>query len=260
MGCRRQSRTATALAVNLCGTDASGRAFIERVITHNISRDGALLEGVRWPVRTGDIVVVRCADQTGRFRVIWERPDGGGTRCIGLARLSSASRIEDLEASDTEPDTYLRPRKLARRMHPRFKCEVAAELRLKDIRTPMWVTSTNLSEEGCSVNTMVSVPAMTELTIAMWLGQEKVWAQGVVVSSLYGMGTGIRFTSLSRQGKEHLREFLHTQKECVTDRRAEADAVTPVPTGTRREANKKDAAEFTVSIPLVIYEDTPVLG
>src|ERR1700758_4553852 len=110
MGCRRQSRTATTLAVSLCGTDAKGRAYIERVVTHNISRDGALLEGVRCPARIGDAVVVRCADNTGRFRVIWEQADGRETRRIGLARLTPSNRIEYLEAAATEPDQYLRPR------------------------------------------------------------------------------------------------------------------------------------------------------
>lgn len=254
MGSRRQSRTTASLAVNLCGTDAAGRAFIERVVTHNISRNGALLEGVRCPVRTGDIVVVRCADNTSRFRVIWEQRDGKGTKCVGLARLTSSSHIEDLEASDPEADTYLRPRTRARRMHPRFQCEIAAELRLKNIQTPMWVTSVNLSEEGCSVNTLVSVPPLTELNIAMWLGTDKVWAQGVVVSSLYGLGTGINFTCMSRQGREHLREFLALQREAVTDRRAEAEAGR-----TDRQGHKEEADEFTVSIPLLAYEDTPVL-
>ena len=92
MGSRRQSRTVAALAVNVCGTDVSGRAYIERATTQNISRDGAMLEGVRCGLRMGDIVVVRCADNTGRFRVIWEQRDRSDARRVGLARLTSSSR------------------------------------------------------------------------------------------------------------------------------------------------------------------------
>lgn len=254
MGCRRQSRTATELAVNLCGTDAKGRAYIERVVTHNISRDGALLEGVRGPVRVGDTVVVRCADTTGRFRAMWEKYESDGTKRLGLMRVTPSNRIEDYDLPEKEADEYKRPRAGVRRRSLRYKCEVAAELRLKNIQTPMWVTSVNLGEDGCAVNTLVSVPAGTELNIAMWLGGEKVWAQGIVVTSLYGLGTGIHFTSMSRQGRAHLRSFLAKQTEVIQDRRAES-AVEASPCLITEERERE---EFTVSIPLV-YEETLVL-
>jgi hypothetical protein len=244
--------------VNLCGTDAKGRAFIERAVTYNISRDGALLEGVRCPARTGDVVVVRCADNTGRFRVIWEQSERDGAMRLGLARLTSSNRLEDLEGSEPEPDGYQRPRTQARRQTPRFKCEVAAELRLKNIQTPMWVTTVNLGEEGCSVNTLVSVSAQTELNIAMWLSTEKVWAQGVVVSSLYGLGTCIKFTSMSRQGREHLRMFLASQSETVAERRTEV-VLCPASPNLSSSLKQTEAEEFTVSIPLLAYQDTPLL-
>ena len=250
MGCRRQVRSAATLAVNLCGTDARGQAYIERTVTSNISRDGALLRGVRCPVRTGDTVVVRCAENTGRFRVIWQEMDGNGARRVGVARLTSLNRVEDLEAAEPEADDYQRPRSRIRRQHARYECEVAAELRIKHIHTPMWVTSVNLSEQGCSVNTLVSVPAMTELNIAMWLGAEKVWAQGVVVSSLYGLGTGIKFTSQSRQGREHLLEFLAQQKETVAERRGQE--VAEVLEILEPRETPRGEQEFTVSIPLLV--------
>lgn len=253
MGCRRQSRTATALTVSLCGTDGKGRAYIERVVTHNISRDGAQLEGVRSAARVGDTVVVRCADNTGRFRVLWEKREGKEARRLGLARLTPLARLEELETAGNERDEYLRPRVETRRRHQRYLCEVAAELRLRGIQTPMWVTSVNLGENGCAVNTLVSVPPQTELNIAMWLGSEKVWGQGVVVTSLYGLGTGIHFTAMSRQGREHLRTFLAQQSELVSDRRTESAAAND--SGivfSRAETARKEEADFTVSIPLVI--------
>lgn len=250
MGCRRQSRTSAALAVNLCGTDTRGHAYIERAVTYNISRDGAQLGGVRCPVRTGDTVVVRCADNTGRFRVIWQQMEADGGNRVGLARLTSVTRVEDLEAAEPEADDYRHPRSRVRRLQERYKCEVAAELRLKNIQTPMWVTSVNLSEEGCSVNTLVSVPAHTELNIAMWLGAEKVWAQGVVVSSLYGLGTGIKFTSMSRQGREHLQEFLAAQGELVGERRGQGEPGSLEILDPRERP--REQTEFTVSIPLLV--------
>lgn len=254
MGCRRQSRRATELAVSLCGTDAKGRAYLERVVTRNISRDGALLEGVRGPVRVGDTVVVRCADNTGRFRAMWEKYEKDGTKRLGLRRLTPSNCIEDYDFPENEADEYKHPRVAARRRSVRYKCEIAAELRLKHIQTPMWVTSVNLGEDGCAVNTLVSVPAGTELNIAMWLAGEKVWAQGIVVTSLYGLGTGIHFTGMSRQGREYLRSFLAKQTEVIADRRTES-LTNPAPCLVTEDEERE---EFTVSIPLV-YEETLVL-
>ena len=262
MGSRRQSREATLLAVNLCGTDSKGRAFIERVQTANISRGGALLEGVRNRLTPGEMVVVRCEGNTGRFRVIWQEEGGR----MGLARISTA-RPEDAAPTATEPDEFLRPRKRVRRQHPRHKFEVAAEIRLLNAPTPMWVTSRNLSEEGCSVQTTAAVPREIELNIAFWLGAERVWAQGVVVDSLYGFGTGIRFTSMSRQDRQLLLDFLAKNESEISDRRqaearnqtaeSQSDAV-----GSERSAGRHDQvelAEFVVTVPLTLPGNRTVL-
>jgi hypothetical protein len=184
---------------------------------------------------------------------MWEKVEENGTKQVGLMRLTPSTRIEDFDMPENEADEYKRPRVRVRRNSLRYKCEIAAELRLKNIQTPMWVTSVNLGEDGCAVNTLVSVPAGTELNIAMWLSGEKVWAQGIVVTSLYGLGTGIHFTSMSKQGREHLKSFLAQQTEVIPDRRGESSEVPaclPVVTEER--------AEFTVEIPLV-YEESGIL-
>lgn len=221
MGCRRQSRTATHLNVNLCGTDAMGRAFIERVRTGNISRDGAFLEGVKSPLHTGDIVVLRCEGNTGRFRVIWEKRSEQG-RKLGLSRVVTQNHgNESVEALD-EHDDFERPRLRSRRHNQRFDCEVAAELQIKNIKIPMWVTTMNLGEGGCAVQTVVSVPENTEVNAAFWLEDVKIWVQGVVVSSLYGLGTGIRFTGMSKAAREQLQNFLSSRGTPTQDRRTES--------------------------------------
>jgi len=224
MGCRRQSRTATTLHVNLCGTDAQGRAFIERARTLNVSRDGATIEGVRSNLQPGDTVVLRCEDNTGRFRVIWTDAAADGKR-VGLARIVTASYKDEAAGVIEQQDDYKRPRVHARRKTQRYECEIAAELHVKNVKIPMWVTTMNLGEGGCGVQTVVSVPENTEVNAAFWLEDAKIWVQGVVVSSLYGLGTGIRFTGLSKAVREQLREFLCRKGALPTDRRKPDEAV-----------------------------------
>ncbi len=220
MGSRRQPRASYTLPVSICGTDRKGRAFIERGITQNISREGAAIEGVRCAIETGDTVVLRSGSSTGRFRVVWvQEPGHGQHKKVGLLRLASAGLTEDPSLPAAAPDEYEHPRVQVRRKHLRYRHELAAELRLKDVKIPMWTTTENLSEGGCSVQTPLRVPASTELIIGVWVDQVRIWAQGIVVSSAYGLGTGIKFTDMSHESRLLLREFLSRQGQEVIDRR-----------------------------------------
>lgn len=256
-------------AVSVCGTDASGRAFIERARTRNISYDGALLEGVKQVVNPGDVLVVRCEDSTGRFRVVWNQDvDHAVGKRMGLARVAPGARGEDAELSVIEPDHYVRPRVRVRRQYPRYQCEIASELRMKGEQIPMWVTSVNLSEGGCTVETVVAVPNSTDVKVTMWLDDVKIWAQGVVVSSQYGFGTGIKFTSISRQDLECVKDYLTRTVREISDRRAEAGQHAEAKIGEEvhfrpgldNVSQPEAHTEFTVSAPILLPEEEKILG
>jgi hypothetical protein len=229
--------------VNLCGTDAKGRAVIERVNTANISRDGAFLEGVKSNLQPGDIVVLRCEENTGRFRVIWEQATADQGKKMGLSRMASPSYSEDAVGVLEELDDFKRPRVRARRKAQRYECEVAAELHVKNIKIPMWVTTMNLGEGGCGVQTVVSVPENTEVNAAFWLEDAKFWVPGVVVSSLYGLGTGIRFTGLSKAAREQLQEFLSRKGAVPADRRRSTEC------SEEQQSMDKDANVLELILP-----------
>jgi hypothetical protein len=226
MGSRRQPRASFTLPVSVCGTDRKGRAFIERGITQNISREGAAVEGIRCPLEQGDTVVLRSGQSTGRFRVVWvQEPESSQHKKLGLLRLASVGFSEDPALPAAAPDEYQHPRRAVRRQHARYRQELAVELRLKDVKIPMWATTENLSEGGCSVQTPLRVPESTELVIGIWVDQVRIWAQGIVVSSVYGLGTGIKFTDMSPDGRLILRDFLSNHSEEIVDRRQSGQSV-----------------------------------
>lgn len=70
LGNRRDPRIDLALPVMLTGTDVSGRPLDQRVMTVNISRCGALLEGSRGMLRVGDIVFLARLNKKESFRVV----------------------------------------------------------------------------------------------------------------------------------------------------------------------------------------------
>jgi hypothetical protein len=52
----------------------------------------------------------------------------------------------------------------------------------------------------------------TELEITLWIGDAKISATGVVVSSHRSFGNGIKFTHLPEESKNRLEQFLNSLK------------------------------------------------
>lgn len=71
LGRRREPRIDLALPVLLTGTDVTGRPLDQRVLTVNISRRGALLEGIHGILRKGDMISLALLHKKERFRVAW---------------------------------------------------------------------------------------------------------------------------------------------------------------------------------------------
>jgi hypothetical protein len=71
LGKRRDPRIDLALPVMLTGTDSSGRPLDQRVITINISRRGALLDGIHGMLGPGDRISLARGHKTEEFRVAW---------------------------------------------------------------------------------------------------------------------------------------------------------------------------------------------
>lgn len=88
LGKRRDPRIDIALPVLLMGTDVSGRPLDQRVMTINISRRGALLEGIHGLLRAGDIVSLGRLQKKEQFRVAWVGEDNSpAAGQIGVAAV-----------------------------------------------------------------------------------------------------------------------------------------------------------------------------
>ena len=69
-----------ALPVLLTGVDANGRPLEQRVMTVNVSRHGALLEGIHGVVSPGDKIFLARGHQTEEFRVVTVNEDEAPAR------------------------------------------------------------------------------------------------------------------------------------------------------------------------------------
>lgn len=102
LGKRRDPRIDIALPVHLNAVDTRGRPLEQRVMTVNISRRGALLEGIHGKLSAGDAVWLTRGPNKEEFRVAWVVDDDGplGSR-IGVAALDPNTTFWDtvLEAT-----------------------------------------------------------------------------------------------------------------------------------------------------------------
>jgi hypothetical protein len=102
LGKRRDTRVPVALPVLLTGVDANGRPLEQRVMTVNVSRHGALLEGIHGVVSPGDKIFLARGHQKEEFRVVTVNEDEAPARGrIGVAAVDPKSAFWDDVLDDT---------------------------------------------------------------------------------------------------------------------------------------------------------------
>jgi hypothetical protein len=102
LGKRRDPRIDLALPVLLTGIDVSGRPLDQRVMTVNISRRGALLEGIHGMLGPDDIISLARLHKKEQFRVAWVAGEGTpAAGQIGVAAVDPNTSFWDevLEAT-----------------------------------------------------------------------------------------------------------------------------------------------------------------
>lgn len=102
LGKRRDPRIEIALPVLLTGVDVKGRPLDQRVMTVNISRRGALLDGIHGVTSAGDEILLTRGLKKERFRVtrVMDDESGAGTS-IGVSAIDPNTTFWDevLEAT-----------------------------------------------------------------------------------------------------------------------------------------------------------------
>jgi hypothetical protein len=102
LGNRRDPRIELALPVLLSGVDVSGRPLDQRVMTVNISRRGALLEGIHGMLKLGDKISLSRLHKKEEFRVVRVGEDDSPTAGqVGVAAVDPNTSFwnEVLEAT-----------------------------------------------------------------------------------------------------------------------------------------------------------------
>jgi hypothetical protein len=108
MGERRDPRIQAKLPVRIAGIDARGRHLLQVVTTRDISRHGALLQGIQGTFKPGETISVTYKNKKAQFLVVWTG-DTGTNRAgqIGVQSIEPAKCIWDAAIlPPTGADTY----------------------------------------------------------------------------------------------------------------------------------------------------------
>jgi hypothetical protein len=210
MGKRREPRKEIEVPVRIFGTDSSGQIFSEKVLTINVSQHGVLLAGVQAQPNVDEIVGVTHGQTKGHFRVQWVGQSGTPKAGqLGLLNLAPEKVFWDFPLPPPSFDGSVRDAH-DRRTSARVKCTNSAEVYPSGQTSPIRTRTADLSLGGCFLEMPNPLPKGTQIRIALWIKESKIWANGEVVTSSPGFGIGIKFAEITPADQNHLQQFIES--------------------------------------------------
>ncbi|MGA2856812.1 MAG: PilZ domain-containing protein [Candidatus Sulfotelmatobacter sp.] len=198
------------LKVRVWGMGANNQPFFQNAVAQNVSATGACIYGIESELKVGDVIGVQYEAKKARCKVVWV-VDAGALKkiqvgvqlvaeqeCPWTAALPEAMRME---AQAGQPQDN-------RRKFVRHKISFPVEVRDERVNTPLRVNATDISGNGCYVETVMPLAIGTALRVDFWLGEEHLSPTAVVRTRDPGVGMGIEFTGLPEETKKRFQAHL----------------------------------------------------
>ncbi len=202
-----EPRSRADLPMRAWGMTAAGRPFSQSAHALNISSEGALISGVENELKVGDVIGVQFEEKKARCTVI-------SVTNTGPVKKNQVG-IELLAAQECPWKSYLpldgatvKIAPLSRRRWLRHKTSIPLELRAEHAKAPIRINASDVSGNGCYVESMMPFPLATVLRIDFWLDSEPISSTAVVRTSDPGVGNGIEFTGMPAGTKDRMQAYL----------------------------------------------------
>jgi hypothetical protein len=188
---------------------ANDQPFFQPAVAQNISSTGACIHGIEQALKVGDVIGVQYETRKARCKIIWVVEAGGlrkiqigvqlvvDQECPWLAMLPPEMRTTP---GVRTPDN--------RRKFARHKISFPLELRDERVNTPMRVNATDISGNGCYVETIMPLTIGTSLKVDFWIDQEHISSSATIRTRDPGVGMGIEFTGLTEDTKKRFQAHL----------------------------------------------------
>lgn len=202
-----EPRLTVDLPVRIWGLGADGRPFSQHARAHNISSEGALISGVDNELKVGDVIGVQCGEKKTRCTVIWVLNTGPVKKNQVGVRLVAEQECPWKNHLPLEGATVTLAASNRRRWH-RHKISLPLELRDERVNAPLRINATDVSGNGCYVESIMPLPLGTVLRLDFWLDSERINITAVVRTCDPGVGNGIEFTGMHSEMKERMQGYL----------------------------------------------------
>jgi hypothetical protein len=202
-----EPRLSVDLPVRIWGMSAEGRPFSQSARAQNISSEGALISGVENELKVGDVIGVQCDEKKTRCTVIWVINTGPvkknqvGVKLIASQECPWKDYLQ-LDGATVAIDPS------NRRRYYRHKISLPLELRDERVNAPLRINATDVSGNGCYVESMQPLPLGTVLRVDFWLDSEHIKITAVVRTCDPGVGNGIEFTGMPADTKARMQAYL----------------------------------------------------
>jgi len=197
------------LRVRVWGMGSDNQPFHQNAVAQNVSATGACISGLEHQLKVGDVIGVQYEAKKARCKVVWVMEAGGlkkvqvGVQLVVDQECPWLSQLPEEVKSNlplAAPDN--------RRRYARHKISFPLEFRDERVNTPMRVNATDISGNGCYVETVMPLPVSTSLRLDFWIDQERVTASATVRTRDPGVGMGIEFTGLPDDTKKRFQAHL----------------------------------------------------
>jgi PilZ domain len=197
------------LRVRVWGMGANEQPFFQNANAQNISATGACIYGIEHELKVGDVIGVQYEGKKARCKVVWVVDAGGLKKIQAGVQLVAEQECPWKAALPVEAQPAdVAPHHDNRRKFLRHKISFPLELRDERVNTPMRVNATDISGNGCYVETVMPLTVATSLKIDFWIDQEHISTSAIVRTRDPGVGMGIEFTGMTEEAKKRFQAYL----------------------------------------------------
>lgn len=198
------------LKVKVWGMGANNQPFFQNAVAQNVSMTGACIYGIEPELKVGEIIGVQYEAKKARCKVVWVVDAGAlkktqiGVQLVAEQECPWASALpRDMRTDERTSQTQDNRRKFAR-----HRISFPVELRDERVNTPLRVNATDISGNGCYVETVMPLTIGTALRVDFWIEQEHLSTTATVRTRDPGVGMGVEFTGLPEDTKKRLQAHL----------------------------------------------------
>lgn len=214
------ARATLDLRIRVWGMGSNDRPFNQNALAQNVSTTGACISGLEQALKVGDVVGVQYETRKARCKVIWVAEAGTLKKFqvgVQLVKDQECPWLDQVPADEASNLTAPAPDN--RRRFQRHKIAFPLEFRDERVNTPMRVNATDISGNGCYIETVMPLPVGTALRVDFWIAQEHALTSAVVRTRDPGVGMGIEFTGLPEESKRRFQAHLDEQDVALNSQR-----------------------------------------